>query len=79
MVEVLPVGAEMISLIKPQFEAGRQQAPKGVVRDPAVREAVVADIRAFGTETLKLSWLGCVESPLLGPEGNHEFLAWWKK
>jgi 23S rRNA (cytidine1920-2'-O)/16S rRNA (cytidine1409-2'-O)-methyltransferase len=79
MVDLLPVGAEIISLIKPQFEAGRDKAPKGVVRDPAVREAVVEDIRQFGTGTLKLNWLGCVESPLLGPEGNHEFLAWWKK
>jgi 23S rRNA (cytidine1920-2'-O)/16S rRNA (cytidine1409-2'-O)-methyltransferase len=79
MVDLLPVGGEIISLIKPQFEAGRDQAPGGVVRDPAVREAVVEEIRAFGTGTLRLEWLGCVESPLLGPEGNHEFLAWWRK
>jgi len=79
MCDVLPVGGEIVSLIKPQFEAGRGQAPGGVVRDPAVREAVVEKIRVFGTGTLGLTWLGCVPSPLLGPEGNVEFLAWWRK
>jgi len=79
MCGVLPAGGEIVSLIKPQFEAGRGQAPGGVVRDPAVREAVVEKIRAFGTGTLGLNWLGCVPSPLLGPEGNVEFLAWWRK
>jgi 23S rRNA (cytidine1920-2'-O)/16S rRNA (cytidine1409-2'-O)-methyltransferase len=79
MVEVLPAGGEIVSLIKPQFEAGRAQAPNGVVQDPLVREAVVEDIRAFGTGTLALTWLGCIASPLLGPEGNVEFLAWWRK
>ncbi|MCL2103698.1 MAG: TlyA family RNA methyltransferase [Kiritimatiellaeota bacterium] len=77
--DVLPVGGEMVSLIKPQFEAGRGQAPGGVVRDPAVREAAVEKIRTFGTGALGLVWLGCVPSPLLGPEGNVEFLAWWRK
>jgi 23S rRNA (cytidine1920-2'-O)/16S rRNA (cytidine1409-2'-O)-methyltransferase len=79
MADVLPPGGEIISLIKPQFEAGRENVPDGVVRDPAVREAVVESIKIFGTESLKLTWLGCVPSPLLGPEGNVEFLAWWRK
>ena len=79
MVDVLPPGGELVSLIKPQFEAGRAKVPGGVVRDPAVHEEVVAEIKAFGTETLGLEWLGCVESPLRGPEGNIEFLAWWRK
>ena len=76
---VLAPGAELVSLIKPQFEAGRSQAPGGVVRDPAVREAVVAAIRAFGEGHAGLQWLGVVPSPLLGPEGNVEFLAHWRK
>ncbi|MDX9867928.1 MAG: TlyA family RNA methyltransferase [Kiritimatiellia bacterium] len=79
MSDVLPPGGEIVSLIKPQFEAGRGNVPGGVVRDPAVREAVVEEIRAFGTEMLHLDWLGCVPSPLLGPEGNVEYLAWWRK
>jgi 23S rRNA (cytidine1920-2'-O)/16S rRNA (cytidine1409-2'-O)-methyltransferase len=79
MTEVLLPGGEIVSLIKPQFEAGRGKAPGGVVRDPAVHRAVVEDIRSFGVETLGLTWLDCVPSPLKGPEGNIEFLAYWKK
>ena len=76
---VLAPGSELVSLIKPQFEAGREQAPGGVVRDPAVREAVVATIRAFGEKYAGLQWLGAIPSPLLGPEGNVEFLAHWSR
>jgi 23S rRNA (cytidine1920-2'-O)/16S rRNA (cytidine1409-2'-O)-methyltransferase len=79
MTDVLLPGGELLSLIKPQFEAGREKVPGGVVRDPVVREAVVAEIKAFGTASLGLEWRGCVESPLRGPEGNVEFLAWWRK
>jgi 23S rRNA (cytidine1920-2'-O)/16S rRNA (cytidine1409-2'-O)-methyltransferase len=65
--------AEAIALIKPQFEAGPRQVGKGVVRDPAVHDAVCADIRAlFGS----LGWhvLGVIASPIAGHEGNREFL-----
>lgn len=78
MVRALAPGSQIVSLIKPQFEAGREHVPGGVVRDPAVHRAVVADILRFGTETLKLISLGVEESPLRGPEGNIEFLAWWQ-
>lgn len=79
LAEVVAPGSQLVTLIKPQFEAGRAQAPKGVVRDQAVRDEVVAAIREFGTGTLHLEWLGLEKSPLLGPEGNVEYLAWWKK
>ena len=80
MADVLLPGGEMISLIKPQFEAGRGQAPGGVVTDPAVRARVVDDISAFGTKTLGLDLRGVVESPLRGRDkGNVEYLAWWRK
>ncbi|MBR4170154.1 MAG: TlyA family RNA methyltransferase [Kiritimatiellae bacterium] len=79
MANVLPPGAQIVSLIKPQFEAGREQVPGGVVRDPAVREAVVQEIHRFGVEEIGLEWLGVEQSPLLGPEGNVEFLAHWRK
>ena len=80
MADVLLPGGEMISLIKPQFEAGRGQAPGGVVTDPAVRAHVVDDISAFGTKTLGLDLRGVVESPLRGRDkGNVEYLAWWRK
>lgn len=80
MVEVLEPGGEMISLIKPQFEAGRGAAPGGVVTDPAVREQVVADISEFGRAGLGLELLGLAESPIKGKDkGNIEYLAWWRK
>ncbi len=80
MAEVLLPGGEMVSLIKPQFEAGRGQAPGGVVEDPAVRARVVEDISAFGTRTLGLELLGVAESPIRGRDkGNVEYLAWWRK
>lgn len=80
MAEVLLPGGEIVSLVKPQFEAGRGQAPGGVVSDPAVRRRVVEDISAFGTQTLGLALLGVAESPIRGREkGNVEYLAWWRK
>lgn len=80
VVELLPPGSEMVTLIKPQFEAGRGQIEKGgVVRDPAIRAAVVERIRDFGVNKLGLNWLGVAESPVIGPAGNVEFLGWWRK
>ena len=80
MAEVLLPGGEMVSLIKPQFEAGRGNAPGGVVTDPEIRRRVVEDITAFGTGTLGLELLGVEESPIRGREkGNVEYLAWWRK
>lgn len=78
MAACLAPGSPIVSLIKPQFEAGRKDAPRGVVRDDAVRQRVVSEIRDFGIRELRLEWLGCERSPLLGPEGNVEFLAWWR-
>lgn len=73
-------GGHLVTLIKPQFEAGRDKIGKGgVVRDPAVREEVVRRVRDFGTTTLPLEWLGHCESPVRGPAGNVEYLAWWRK
>jgi 23S rRNA (cytidine1920-2'-O)/16S rRNA (cytidine1409-2'-O)-methyltransferase len=66
---------EGIALIKPQFEAGRDQVGKGgVVRDEKVREAVVEDITAYAGE-LGFEIAGVIPSPLLGPAGNREYLA----
>jgi 23S rRNA (cytidine1920-2'-O)/16S rRNA (cytidine1409-2'-O)-methyltransferase len=71
------VGGEVIALIKPQFEAGRKDAAKnkGVIRDPAIHRAVLAEVLAFAQET-GFGVRGLVRSPLLGPKGNAEFLAW---
>jgi 23S rRNA (cytidine1920-2'-O)/16S rRNA (cytidine1409-2'-O)-methyltransferase len=67
-------GAKLVALIKPQFEAGREEVGKGgVVRDPAVHERVCAEARAWvGTQGWTV--LGIEQSPITGPEGNVEFL-----
>ena len=66
--------ARMIALIKPQFEAGREEVGKGgVVRDPAVHERVCAEARAWA-ESKDWHVVGIEKSPITGPEGNVEFL-----
>jgi 23S rRNA (cytidine1920-2'-O)/16S rRNA (cytidine1409-2'-O)-methyltransferase len=77
---LLKPGGEIVSLIKPQFEAGKREVDKGrgVITDPAIHEAVVCKVRTFGTEELGLEWLGLATSPIKGPKGNIEFLAHWR-
>ncbi len=68
--------AEGIVLIKPQFEAGPERVGKGgVVRDASVHEEVIQDVLA-GAAALGFTSKGVIPSPLLGPAGNREFLAW---
>ena len=77
--ELLKPGADYICLIKPQFEAGREEVgKKGVVRDPAVHEEVVRGILEF-VPTIGFSVLGLDYSPIRGPEGNIEYICWLKK
>ena len=77
---LLKPGGETVALIKPQFEAGREEVGKGgVVRDPAIRQQVVDRIRRFGEETLGWTWLDFCQSPIQGPAGNVEFLSYWRK
>ncbi len=78
--DMLRPGAHLLTLIKPQFEAGRQEVGRGgVVREAAVRQRVIEQLRQWGTEQLGLRWLGVCESPLRGPAGNLEYLAYWEK
>jgi 23S rRNA (cytidine1920-2'-O)/16S rRNA (cytidine1409-2'-O)-methyltransferase len=65
--------AQLIALIKPQFEAGPKHVKKGIVRDAAMHAAVCEDIAAFAST---LGWMvaGIVASPIDGGEGNKEFL-----
>lgn len=75
---ILKPGGEIVALVKPQFEAGRQHIKRGgVVRDKAVHEDVCRQIREFG-EGLGLQTLGLTKSPLLGPKGNVEFLIYFR-
>ncbi len=69
------VGA--VALIKPQFEAGKKDAARGegVIRDPAVHKQVLTNVLAFA-QSEGWSVRGLIRSPLLGPKGNVEFLAW---
>ncbi len=68
-------GGRLVALIKPQFEAGRGQVGKGgVVRDPAVHEAVCKDTRSWLDALDGWRVDGIVPSPITGPEGNVEFL-----
>ncbi|MCS7268970.1 MAG: TlyA family RNA methyltransferase [Geminicoccaceae bacterium] len=67
--------AELVALIKPQFEAGREAVGKGgVVRDPAVHARVCAEIARWLGERPGWRVLGITASPILGPAGNKEFL-----
>jgi len=71
--------ARLIVLIKPQFEVGRGEVGKGgIVRDSEKHERVVNEINAFATE-LGLNIHGVIDSPVLGAEGNKEFLALYAK
>ena len=67
----------VVALIKPQFEAGEREVSKGrgVIRDPEVHARVVQDVLAFA-ESSGWQVSGQIRSPLTGPKGNVEFLAW---
>jgi 23S rRNA (cytidine1920-2'-O)/16S rRNA (cytidine1409-2'-O)-methyltransferase len=65
---------QLVALIKPQFEVSKGEVGKGgVVRDPALRDRVCAEVREW-LEGLGWDIKGIVESPITGPQGNVEFL-----
>ncbi len=75
-------GGALIALVKPQFEAGKGAADKGrgVIRDPAVQAAVLADVTAFALASLPAATLlGSMDSPITGADGNREFLLGLRK
>jgi len=75
VIRFLEAGAILIALIKPQFEAGREQASKGagVIRDVRIHEEVCNELAEFAAG-LGFEVIGIIPSPLLGPKGNREFL-----
>jgi 23S rRNA (cytidine1920-2'-O)/16S rRNA (cytidine1409-2'-O)-methyltransferase len=68
---------EIIALIKPQFEAGKKDVARGdgVIRDPEIHRQVLLDVLSFALKE-GFQIRGLIKSPLLGPKGNAEFLAW---
>jgi 23S rRNA (cytidine1920-2'-O)/16S rRNA (cytidine1409-2'-O)-methyltransferase len=75
-IALLRRSGNILALIKPQFEAGKLDADRGrgVIRDPAVHERVLRELRDFVGAQSGLRWGGVIESPLKGPAGNVEFL-----
>jgi 23S rRNA (cytidine1920-2'-O)/16S rRNA (cytidine1409-2'-O)-methyltransferase len=66
-----------VILIKPQFEAKKEEAAKGagVIQDPTIHKRILFEVLEFAANH-KFQIKGLMLSPLLGPEGNIEFLAW---
>jgi 23S rRNA (cytidine1920-2'-O)/16S rRNA (cytidine1409-2'-O)-methyltransferase len=73
LVPLLAPGADLVVLVKPQFEAGREEVGKGgLVRDAGVHARVVADV-TVAADALGLTRIAMTESPITGTEGNREF------
>ena len=75
-------GGKLIALVKPQFEATKAEASagKGVIRDTAIHQRVLNRIKEFALAELPgAAFLGEMESPLRGGDGNMEFVAGWEK
>lgn len=70
----LGADGRIVALVKPQFEAGRDQVRGGVVRDPAVHRSVLQGV-VTAAAALDIGMRGLIASPILGPDGNREFLA----
>jgi len=76
---IISESGKMVCLIKPQFEAGREEVgKKGVVKDPKVHEKVIENVIGFAKET-GFSVLDLAGSPIRGPEGNIEYLIFLSK
>ena len=75
VIELLTDNGEIVCLIKPQFEAGKEKVgKKGVIRDPAIHKEVISFLIKFIKEESGLTIKGLTFSPLKGPEGNIEYL-----
>ena len=76
LISLLDPAGRIVALIKPQFEAGKAEADRGagVITDPEIHRRVIQELESFVRDEMKQTWVGVVESPLLGPAGNKEFL-----
>lgn len=78
----LDAGGVLVALVKPQFEAGKEEADRGrgVIKDPAVRAATLAAVRDFAlTELPGAQLIGTIDSPISGADGNREYLLGLRK
>lgn len=78
LAELLAVGTEVLALVKPQFEVGKNAIKKGVVRDATLREEALRSV-VVAAEHAGFVVRGTMESPIEGGEGNREYLAWLTK
>jgi len=78
---LLQGGGMIVALIKPQFEADKSEADRGagVIKDSTIHARIISKLQKFIHDFEGLEWRGIVESPLQGPKGNVEFLAWIEK
>jgi 23S rRNA (cytidine1920-2'-O)/16S rRNA (cytidine1409-2'-O)-methyltransferase len=80
LVSVTAAEADLVPMVKPQFEVGRDAlGPGGVVRDPAQRAAAVAGVARSAYADTGLGVRGVVASPLPGPAGNVEYFLWLRR
>ena len=70
---LLAPGADVVALVKPQFEAGRAEVRKGIIRDPVIQARVLDEVAAAAAE-VGLTQAGSTTSPITGQKGNVEFL-----
>jgi 23S rRNA (cytidine1920-2'-O)/16S rRNA (cytidine1409-2'-O)-methyltransferase len=76
--DLLEPDGRMVVLIKPQFEVGKGEVGKGgIVREPEKHTAVVEKVNEYA-ESVGLDLVGVIDSPILGAEGNKEFLACYR-
>jgi 23S rRNA (cytidine1920-2'-O)/16S rRNA (cytidine1409-2'-O)-methyltransferase len=80
LVPLLAPGPEtwIVALVKPQFEAGKAEVDRGrgVISDPLIHERVLRELREWIPLNIGLQVQGQIDSPILGRDGNHEFLLW---
>jgi len=79
VLKLVKKSGQIVNLIKPQFEVGKGLVGKGgVVRDPALHQEVIENLTAT-FENWQLRRVGIIPSPILGPKGNQEYLAYFDR
>ena len=78
--KVMKVGTQLVVLFKPQFEVAKEWVQEGgIVRDQEIAQSVMSEIVAWAEKEINISVKGMIPSPILGTDGNHEYLIHWIK